>query len=329
MTTAVVSPGAASASRRERHYLGLTRPRAIMFALLLAFVALAPMFIYPILLMKMYCFIIFAFAYNLLLGYTGLMSFGHAAFFGLGAYTAGWMALNTGLTSELSVFSGAVIGGIAGAVFGWIAIRRSGLYFAMITLALAQMVYFFALKAPVTRGEDGMQSIPRGSLVGIIPLQSDTSLYITVAAAMLLALLLYNRIIHSPFGQVLRAVRNNPERVESLGYSVNRFKLISFIISAAIAGFAGGLKAIVFGIATLTDIALVTTTEVVLITLVGGIGTIFGPVFGAIFVLYIEFFLAPYGPYLLVFQGLVFMGFVLVFRQGLVGALQKWLKVQL
>jgi branched-chain amino acid transport system permease protein len=289
----------------------------------------SPAFLYPIFLMKVYCFIIFACAYNLLLGYTGLMSFGHAAFFGTGAYLCGYAATQWGLPFEFAVLVGTASAALLGFIFGWIAIRRTGLYFAMITLALAQMVYFIATQAPFTGGENGIQGVQRGSLLGLVDLSSNMAIYWLMAFIVLAAVALYNRIIHSPFGQVLRAIRNNPERTRSLGYNVDRFKVASFTISAAMAGFAASMKTVVFGIATLTDIATTTSTEVVLITLVGGIGTIFGPVIGSYIILTLEHFLSPYGPWVLLIQGIVFMAFVLLFRQGIVGELQKKLRTQL
>lgn len=314
---------------QSKQFLGFTRARAIFFLLFAAFVAVSPLFLYPIFLMKVYCFIIFACAYNLLLGYTGLMSFGHAAFFGMGAYLCGYAATRWGLPFELSVLAGTVFAGALGLLFGWIAIRRTGLYFAMITLALAQMVYFIAMQAPFTGGENGIQSVPRGTVLGILDLSSNTVLYWFMAVVVLAMLAFYNRIIHSPFGQVLRAIRNNPERTKSLGYDVDRFKLAAFTISAAMAGFAASLKTVVFGIATLTDVSTVISTEVVLINLVGGIGTIFGPVVGSYIILSLEHFLSPYGPWVLLIQGIVFTLFVLLFRQGVVGELQKKLKTYL
>lgn len=316
-------------ARESRQFLGFTRSRALFFLVFAAFVAVSPLFLYPIFLMKVYCFIIFACAYNLLLGYTGLMSFGHAAFFGMGAYLCGYAATRLGLPFELSVLAGTAFAALLGLVFGWIAIRRTGLYFAMITLALAQMVYFVAMQAPFTGGENGIQGVPRGTLLGLVDLSSTTHLYIVMGVIVLAAVAFYNRIIHSPFGQVLRAIRNNPERAKSLGYDVDRFKLASFTLSAAMAGFAASLKTIVFGIATLTDVSTVISTEVVLINLVGGIGTIFGPVVGSYVILSLEHFLSPYGPWVLVIQGLVFMLFVLLFRQGIVGEIQKRLRTHL
>ncbi|MBX3573543.1 MAG: branched-chain amino acid ABC transporter permease [Mesorhizobium sp.] len=313
----------------QSQFLGFTKARAIFFLLFAALIAVGPQFLYPIFLIKVYCFIIFACGYNLLLGYTGLMSFGHAAFFGMGAYLCGYAATQWGLPFELSVLAGTVIAAAMGLVFGWIAIRRTGLYFAMITLALAQMVYFIAMQAPFTGGENGIQSIPRGTVLGFIDLSSNTTLYWVISVIVLAAVAFYNRIIHSPFGQVLRAVRNNPERAKSLGYNVDRFKLAAFTISAAMAGFAASLKTITFGIATLTDVSYVISTEVVLINLVGGIGTIFGPVVGSFFILSLEHFLAPYGPWVLLIQGIVFTVFVLLFRQGIVGELQKRFRTHL
>lgn len=324
MTMANTSSMTAAARRDEgMHILGFTPARAVLFGLFVAVVALGPLFLYPIFLMKIYAFIIFGCAYNLLLGYTGLMSFGHAAFFGMGAYITGWTAVRWGLPPELAVLAGTLFSAALGLLFGLVAIRRTGLYFAMITLALAQMVYFICLQAPFTGGEDGIQSIPRGTLFGLFDLRNDTVLYWVIAVIVVAFVALYNRMIHSPFGQVLRAVRNNPVRAQSLGYSVDRYKLIVFVMSAAISGFAAGLKTIVFGIATLTDVSLIASTEVVLINLVGGIGTVFGPVIGAFIILSMEHFLAPYGPYVMLIQGLVFIFFVLAFRQGLVGGLQK------
>jgi branched-chain amino acid transport system permease protein len=247
----------------------------------------------------------------------------------MGAYITGWTATSLGLPTELAVLSGTLFSAALGALFGWVAIRRSGLYFAMITLALAQMVYFICLQAPFTGGEDGIQSIPRGTILGILDLRDMMTLYWVVAFIVVAFVVLFNRIVHSPFGQVLRAIRNNPERTQSLGYNVNRYKLIAFALSAGITGFAAGIKTIVFGIATLTDASLVISTEVVLINLVGGIGTIFGPVVGAFVILSLEHFLAPFGPWVLLVQGVVFVGFVLVFRQGLIGGLQRIMRTSL
>lgn len=308
---------------------GFTPARSVLFLLFVALVVLAPLVVYPIFLMKVYTLIIFACAFNLLLGYTGLMSFGHAAYFGAGAYLCGHAATQWGLPTELAVLVGTMSAALMGLVFGWVAIRRQGLSFAMITLALSQMVYFVALQASFTGGEDGIQSVPRGRLLGFVDLSNDTTMYWTVALIVVLVLVFYNRVVHSPFGQVLRAIRNNPDRAKSLGFNVDRFKLVAFVLSAALSGFAASLKTIVFGIATLTDVSTFLSTEAVLITLVGGIGTIFGPVAGAFVILMMERVLAPYGPWLMLVQGIVFTLFVLVFRRGIVGELQRRFKTRL
>lgn len=324
-TVNIKGSGNMEAKSAEFQFLGMTKARTVAFAIFALVIALGPLVVYDVFLMRVYCLIIFACSWNLLLGYTGLMSFGHAAFFGAGAYLCGHAAARWGLPTELSILAGTLSAGMLGLVFGWVAIRRQGLYFAMITLALAQMTYFAAVQAPFTGGEDGIQAVPRGSMFGL-DLASNTTLYWVMAVIVLAAILLYNRIVHSPFGQVLRAIRNNPERAKSLGYNVDRFKLASFTISAAMAGFAASMKTIVFGIATLDNIAVGATTEVVLITLVGGIGTIFGPVVGSFIILSMEHFLSPYGPWVLLIEGTVFMLCVLLFRQGIVGEIQAWLK---
>lgn len=309
--------------------LGFTPVRFWLFVLTALAVVVSPFVLYPIFLMKIYCFIIFAIAYNLLLGYTGLMSFGHAAFWGMGAYLTAYSAANWGFGFEMALLVGTLTGAVLGLVFGWVAIRRTGLYFAMITLALAQMVYFICLQAPFTGGEDGVQGVPRGTLLGLVDLNNDWSLYWLVGAILLIVIILSNRVVHSPFGQVLRAIRNNPNRAKSLGYNVDRYKLYAFVMSAALSGFAGGLKAIIFQIATLTDVSTVASTEAVLITLVGGIGTIFGPVVGSMIVLSLEHYLAPYGPWVMFTQGVVFIFFVLVFRKGLLGEIQSYFKTSM
>lgn len=309
--------------------LGFVKSRFWFFLVVAAIVLLAPTVLYPLFLMKIYCFIIFAIAYNLLLGYTGLMSFGHAAFWGMGAYITAYSAAQWGFPFEIALLAGTGFAALMGAVFGWVAIRRTGLYFAMITLALAQMVYFICLQAPFTGGEDGVQGVPRGTLLGLIDLKNDWNMYWLVAFVLLAVIVISNRVVHSPFGQVLQAIRNNPSRAQSLGYNVDRYKLYSFIISAGLSGFAGGLKAIVFGIATLTDVSTIASTEAVLINLVGGIGTIFGPVVGSVIILALEHYLAPYGPWVMFTQGVVFVVFVLVFRKGLLGEVQAYFKTKL
>jgi branched-chain amino acid transport system permease protein len=314
---------------RELRILGFSGAQAVALLMLIAFLAAAPFVVYPVFLMQVYVFMMFACAYNLLLGYAGLMSFGHAAYFGMGAYTTALAATRWGLPSGAAVLAGTVVGALLGAIFGWLAIRRKGLYFAMITLAFSQMIYFICLQAPITGGENGVQDVPRGSLFGSLSLQSDMTLYWVVAALFIFVFVFVNRIVHSPFGQVLKAIKENELRAMSLGYQVDTYKLYAFIISAGLSGFAGGIKTIVFGIATLTDVSLSTSTDVVLMGLVGGVGTIFGPVVGALSTLSIEHFLTPYGAWVAIVQGVIFVVFVLLFRAGIVGELQRRLKVRL
>jgi branched-chain amino acid transport system permease protein len=279
--------------------------------------------------MQVLCFALFACAFNLLIGYVGLLSFGHAAFFGMGAYLTAWTAKTWGLTPELAIILGGAAGGVIGLVAGTIAIRRQGIYFAMITLALSQMVYFFALQAPFTGGEDGIQQVPRGSLFGLISLQSDMAMYWVTAVVFLAGFLLIHRIVHSPFGQVLKAIRENEPRAISLGYRVDDYKLIAFVLSTALAGAAGGCKSLVSGIATLTDVHWAMSGEVVLMSLLGGLGTIFGPVFGALMLVSMEQKLAQAGAWVTVIQGVIFVIFVLLIRRGVIGTLGAWLKLDL
>jgi len=279
--------------------------------------------------MKVLCFALFAAAFNLLIGYVGLLSFGHAAFFGIGSYVTAWTAKNWGLTPELAVLLGGLGGAVLGLVFGWLAIRRQGLYFAMITLALAQMVYFFCVEAPFTGGEDGIQQVPRGRLFGIFALQNDMAMYWVTAAIFLAGFLLLHRVVHSPFGQVMKAIRENEPRATSLGYRTDSYKLIAFVISTFMAGIAGGTKSLVFGIATLTDVHFSMSGEVVLMTLLGGLGTIFGPVVGALVVTGMENYLAPFGAWVTVTQGVIFIACVLAFRRGIMGELGALLKIDL
>ncbi|MBN9510300.1 MAG: branched-chain amino acid ABC transporter permease [Alphaproteobacteria bacterium] len=298
-----------------------TRAQAIAFAVMVALILVAPTVLYPVFLMKVLCFALFACAFNLLIGYVGLLSFGHAAFFGMGSYIAAWTAKNWGLSSELAILAGGGVGAILGVVTGWLAIRRQGIYFAMITLALSQMVYFFCVEASFTGGEDGIQQVPRSPLFGVIPMQSDMSLYWLVAVVFLAGFLLIHRIIHSPFGQVLKAIRENEPRATSLGYRTDTYKLVAFVLSAALAGVAGATKSQVFGIATLTDVHWSMSGEVVLMTLLGGIGTVFGPVLGALVFGSLETYLAQFGDWVTVTQGAIFVACVLAFRRGLIGEL--------
>ena len=313
----------------EEGVWGFSRSQLAGLGVMIAFLAIAPFFLYPVFLMKLLCFALFACAFNLLIGYVGLLSFGHAAYFGMGGYIAGHMAKVYGMTPEVAVLAGALVAGLQGWVFGWIAIRRQGIYFAMITLAMAQMVYFFCVQAPFTGGEDGIQAIPRGSLFGAISLASDMTMYWFVAAVFLIGFLLVHRIIHSPYGQVLKAIRENEPRATSLGYRTDDYKLVAFILSATLAGVAGGVKSLVFGIATLTDVHWAMSGEVVLMTLVGGLGTVFGPVVGAAVIVTMQNYLAEMGAWVTVIQGAIFVAVVLAFRRGIVGEIANALKVKL
>ena len=309
--------------------LGFTSTQLIAFLVMVAALLVAPFFLYPVFLMKVLCFALFACAFNLLIGYVGLLSFGHAAYFGMGGYLAGHAAKVWGFTPEIAILIGGATGALLGLVIGWIAIRRQGIYFAMITLAFAQMVYFFCVQAPFTGGEDGIQSIPRGSLFGVIPLAADTTMYWMTAAVFLIGFLFVHRTIHSPFGMVLKSVRENEPRATSLGYRTDDYKLMAFVLSAALSGVAGGLKSIVFGIATLTDVFWTMSGEVVLMSLVGGLGTIFGPVVGAAVIITMQNYLAEFGAWVTVIQGVIFVLCVLAFRRGIVGEIGNKLRVRL
>ncbi|WP_158747391.1 branched-chain amino acid ABC transporter permease [Acidisphaera sp. L21] len=308
---------------------GFSKEQGIAFLLLLILVVVCPFVLYPVFLMNVLCFALLACAFNLLIGYVGLMSFGHAAYFGMGAYVCAYAAKVWGLTPEVCVLLGGITGGLLGVVFGWLAIRRQGIYFAMITLALAQMNYFFCLQAPFTHGEDGIQQVPRGALFGIFSLANDRAMYVFIAVLFLFFFLLIHRIVHSPFGQVLKAIRENEPRATSLGYRTDDYKLIAFILSCFIAGIAGGAKALVFGIATLTDVNFETSGEIVLMTLVGGMGTIFGPGVGALVLKGMENYLAGIGSWVTVVQGCIFVVCVLAFRRGIIGEIGARLKLVL
>jgi branched-chain amino acid transport system permease protein len=309
--------------------LGFSRAQATALVAMVAIIIIAPGVLYPVFLMKVLCFALFACAFNLLPGYVGLLSFGHAAYFGMGSYIAAWTAKYWGVSAEVAIILGGLTGAGLGLVFGWLAIRRQGIYFAMITLALAQMVYFFCTEVPFTGGEDGIQQVPRAPLLGLIPMQSDMSLYWLVAGVFLAGFLLIHRIIHSPFGQVLQAIRENEPRAISLGYRVDDYKLIAFVLSATLAGIAGATKSQVFGIATLTDVHWSMSGEVVLITLIGGIGTVFGPVIGALLFGALETYLAQFGDWVTVTQGAIFVACVLAFRRGIIGELGSRLRLAL
>ncbi|MCK8782783.1 branched-chain amino acid ABC transporter permease [Roseomonas sp. NAR14] len=309
--------------------LGYSGPQLAALAVLLALIAVGPFVLYPVFLMKLLCFALFACAFNLLIGYVGLLSFGHAAYFGMGSYIAGYCAKQLGLTPEISILAGTLVATLLGVAFGWLAIRRQGIYFAMITMGLAQMVYFFCVQAPFTGGEDGIQAIPRGRLFGIFDLAPDMHMYWLTAAVFLIGFFLVHRIVHSPFGQVMKAIRENEPRAVSLGYRADDYKLLAFVLSTALAGLAGATKSLVFGIATLTDVYWAMSGEVVLMTLLGGLGTIFGPVVGAAVIITMENYLAEFGAWVTVIQGVIFCLAVLLFRRGIVGEIGRFLKVQL
>jgi branched-chain amino acid transport system permease protein len=301
----------------------LTPTRVGFVAGMLALLLL-PYLVYPVLAMKVLCFALFACAFNLLLGFTGLLSFGHAAFFGASAYVAGHVMARMGWPPEAGLLAGTLAAAFLGAVFGALAIRRQGIYFAMITLALAQMVYFFCLQAPFTGGEDGLQGVPRGKLLGVIDLSNDNRLYYFVLAIFLAGLWLINRTVHSPFGQVLLAIRENEPRAISLGYKAERYKLLAFVLSAALAGLAGATKTLVLGFATLSDVQWQTSGEVVLMALLGGVGTVVGPAVGAAFIVTLQNELADkVGPWITVIMGAIFVACVLLFRRGMVGELSE------
>ena len=295
---------------------------------LLILALVAPMLgLYPVFVMKLLCFALFACAFNLLLGFTGLLSFGHAAFFGSAAYVTGWLIKSQHFTPEIGLIAGALASGLIGLVVGLVAIRRQGIYFAMITLAIAQMVYFVCLQASFTGGEDGLQGVPRGALFGMISLQSDTAMYYLVVAIFVASFLAISRIVSSPFGQVLKMIRENEPRAISLGYQVDRYKLLAFVLSAALAGLAGSLKTLVMGFATLSDVHWSMSGEVILMTLLGGVGTFFGPVFGAGIVISLQNLLADkVGSWVTVIIGVIFVLCVLAFRKGVVGELQAYLE---
>ncbi len=311
--------------------------RKLGYTAVLLGLLIAPFVLYPVLLMKILCFALFACAFNLLIGFTGLLSFGHAAFFGGAAYITGHVLKVWGVPFELGLLIGTAFAAATGWLIGGLAIRRQGIYFTMITLALAQMLFFVFLQAPFTGGEDGLQSIPRGYLLGVLDLRNDLTMYYVVLAIMVATFALIMRIIHSPFGQVLKAVRENEPRATSLGYEVARYKLLAFVLSAALAGLAGSVKAVVLGFGTLSDVHWSMSGLVVLMTLVGGMGTLFGPVLGAIIIIALENKLGDVGSWLAqvteiewfntlgesvtMVTGLIFVVCVLAFRRGIIGEL--------
>ena len=317
MATTTIST---AASARSAHNVML-----IATAVMAAILAIAPFVgVYPVFVMKALCFAMFACAFNLLLGFGGLLLFGHAMFLGTAGYVCAYTAKEWGLSPELAILAGTAASAALGALVGALAIRRQGIYFAMITLAVAQMMYFFYLQTPFTHGEDGIQSVPRGRLFGLIDLANPLLMYYTVLVIFLAAFLFIYRVIHSPFGQVLKAIRENEPRAISLGYDADRYKLIAFVLSATLAGLAGATKAIVFQLASLTDVHWSMSGEVVLMTLLGGMGTIFGPVVGAFVIIALESYLAGFGEWVTVITGSIFVVCVLAFRRGIVGELAAW-----
>ena len=298
----------------------------IAFLVMLAFFILGPLVMYPVFLMKVMCFALFAAAFNLLIGFVGLLSFGHAMFLGTAGYVCAHAAKVWGFTPELAILAGAAAAALLGLLTGLLAIRRQGIYFAMITLALAQMIFFFCLQAPFTGGEDGIQAVPRGKLLGILDLSNVWNMYGTVLLVFVGGFLLIYRTVHSPFGQVLKAIRENEARATSLGYNTNRYKLMAFVISAALSGVAGATNALVFQLAALNSVHWSMSGEVVLMNLVGGLGTIFGPVVGAFVVLAMENYLATLGFWVTIVQGSIFVLCVLAFRRGIIGELGRLIR---
>jgi branched-chain amino acid transport system permease protein len=302
------------------------RHQVLAFAVMVGVLVAAPFFVYPVFLMKALCFALFACAFNLLIGYVGLLSFGHAAFLGSAGYASAHAAKVWGFPPEGAIVFGTVVAALLGGAIGALTIRSRGIYFANITLAFAQMIFFFAVQARFTGGEDGIQAVPRGTLLGVLDLRQTQTMYFTVLAIFLLGFLVVYRAIHSPFGQVLKAIRENEPRAVSLGYRAEHYKLIAFALSATLSGLAGATKAIVFQLASLTDVHWTMSGEVVLMTLLGGLGTIFGPVVGAFIVIGLENYLAQLGAWVTIVQGAIFVVCVLTFRRGVVGELGRLIR---
>ena len=318
-----------SSTAVARRAPGFWRSEYTVFAVLTALLVLAPLVAYPVFLMKCLCMALFACAFNLLIGYVGLLSFGHAVFLGCAGYASAYAAKTWGLGPELAILFAVGVAATLGLVIGWLAIRRQGIYFSMITLGLAQMIYFFCLQAKFTHGEDGIQAVPRGQLFGVIDLGNMTVMYAFVLIVFLVGFAIIYRVIHSPFGAVLTAIRENELRATSLGYNVDHYKLIAFVLSAALAGLAGATKVLVFQLASLTDVHWTMSGEVVLMTLIGGLGRFSGPVVGAFVVAILENYLAGFRGWVPVVEGGVFVICVLMFRQGIVGWLSEQLKLPL
>lgn len=307
----------------------VTRPEIVAFIAMLIIFAIGPLFVYPILLMQIMCFAMFACAFNLLIGHVGLLSFGHALFFGWASYLTAYVAKDWGLPPEVAIIIGTAAAALLGFIVGLLAIRRQGIYFAMVTLALAQMMYFAAVRLSFTGGEDGIQSVPRGRMFGVIDLSNPTLLYAVVFLIFIGTFLLIYRIVHSPFGEVLKAIRENESRAISLGYKTEQYKFFAFVLCAALSGLAGSTKAIVLQIASLTDVSWHMSGEIVLICLVGGLGTIFGPVVGAFVILPLQNSLSWMGEWVPGVQGVIFVVCVLVFRRGFIGELAQRLRIKL
>jgi branched-chain amino acid transport system permease protein len=315
-----VAPGPAVSAAAPRTFA--THQLWAFLAMMAVFVV-APYFVYPVFLMKALCFALFACAFNLLIGYVGLLSFGHAMFLGSAGYASAYAAKIWGFPPELAILSGTAVAGLLGVLMGALAIRSKGIYFANITLAFAQMIFFFSLQAKFTGGEDGIQSVPRGTLLGVLDLRPTMAMYFVVLIVFLIGFLIIYRAIHSPFGQVLKAIRENEPRAISLGYTAEHYKLIAFVLSATLSGLAGATKALVFQLASLTDVHWTMSGEVVLMTLLGGLGTVFGPVVGAFIVVGLENYLAQLGAWVTVVQGIIFVVCVLTFRRGIIGELSR------
>jgi branched-chain amino acid transport system permease protein len=326
MSTVTAKPGAAALPAEALTASKVPAHQVVAFVIMTALLIVAPFVIYPVFLMKALCFALFACAFNLLIGYVGLLSFGHAAFLGGAGYATAHSAKVWGFPPEVAILFGTAVAALLGVVIGAVTIRSRGIYFANITLAFAQMIFFFSLQAKFTGGEDGIQAVPRGTFLGLFDLRQMYVLYFVVLAIFLLGFLVVYRAIHSPFGQVLKAVRENEPRAVSLGYRAEHYKLIAFVLSATVSGLAGGTKALVFQLASLTDVHWTMSGEVVLMTLLGGLGTVFGPVVGAFILIALENYLAQLGAWVTIVQGAIFVVCVLTFRRGVVGELGRLLR---
>lgn len=329
MSVPSISPRADLAPAGSRfsglRILSFEGAQSVAFLLMLALLILSPTVVYPVFLMKILCYAIFACSLNLIAGYGGMMSFGHAAYFGIGAYTAAWCTKNWNITPEIGILLGGAAGALSGVVFGWLAIRRPGMFFTMVTMALGQAVYFICVQSPFTNGEDGIQKVPRGNFLGMLSLTDNMTMYWLVVLLFLAVFLFLHRLTQSPFGNVLKSIRDNEPRATSLGYKTKNFKLITYVLATFLAGIAGSTKAIVFGIATLTDVGFNMSGEVVLMALLGGMGTIFGPVVGATLTASLAYYLSPFGAWIYIVQGTVFALCVLLFRRGLIGEINlRW-----